>query len=146
MGVGLRLQVAVEPTWLDPAWELYIGVRADADPDEVVRLLTVPGQLDMKVGAGDRVDAIFQLGQAGLRFEPCPRPGELPDLAGQRYFRVSRQPEREWAQVTRSLTVAVRVNETRVVGGLAGQRTLTVRGPGGQTAAMQFTLYATPAG
>ena len=79
--------------------ELFIGVRSEMDPDEVLRLLTVAGQLDMKVGSGDRVDAIFQLGQAGLRFEPSPRPGVLPDLAGQRYFRVSRQPEKEWQQV-----------------------------------------------
>lgn len=144
VGMGLRLQVTVEPTWLDPAWELFIGVRSEMDPDEVLRLLTVPGQLDMKVGSGDRVDAIFQLGQAGLRFEPCPKPGVLPDLAGQRYFRVSRQPEKEWQQVLRSLTVAVRINETRVVGGLQGQRAVTVRTGGGQTNSMQFTLYAVP--
>jgi type VI secretion system protein ImpJ len=144
VGMGLRMQVAVESNWLDPAWALFIGVRSEMDPDEVVRLLTVPGQLDMKVGSGDRVDAIFQLGQAGLRFEPCPKPAVLPDLAGQRYFRVSRQPEREWQQVLRSLTVAVRINETRVVGGLQGQRAVTVRTAGGQTSTMQFTLYAVP--
>jgi type VI secretion system protein ImpJ len=144
--MGLRMQVAVEPTWLDPAWGLFIGVRSEMDPDEVVRLLTVPGQLDMKVGSGDRVDAIYQLGQAGLRFEPCPRPGVLPDLAGARYFRVSRQPEREWAAVLRSLTMAARINETRVVGQLQNQRSLTVRTAGGQTNTMQFTLYAVPSG
>ncbi len=144
VGMGLRLQVTVEPTWLDPAWELFLGVRSEMDPDEVLRLLTVPGQLDMKVGSGDRVDAIFQLGQAGLRFEACAKPGVLPDLAGQRYFRVSRQPEKEWQQVLRSLTVAVRINETRVVGGLQGQRSVTVRTSGGQTNTMQFTLYAVP--
>lgn len=146
VGVGLRMQVAVEPTWLDPAWELYIGVRSEMDPDEVLRLLTVPGQLDMKVGSGDRVDAIFQLGQQGLRFEAVARPSILPDLAGQRYFRVSRQPEREWQQVLRSLTVAVRINETRIVGAIQGQRAVTVRGAAGQTATMTFTLYAVPAG
>jgi type VI secretion system protein ImpJ len=144
VGMGLRMQVAVESNWLDPAWALFIGVRSEMDPDETVRLLTVPGQLDMKVGSGDRVDAIFQLGQAGLRFEPCPKPAVLPDLAGQRYFRVSRQPEKEWQQVLRSLTVAVRINETRVVGGLQGQRAVTVRTAGGQTTTMQFTLYAVP--
>jgi type VI secretion system protein ImpJ len=146
VGMGLRLQVAVEPTWLDPAWELFIGVRSEMDPDEAVRLLTVPGQLDMKVGAGDRVDAIYQLGQAGLRFEPGPKPGVLPDLSGQRYFRVSRAPEKEWQQVLRSLTVAARFNETRVVGAIQNQRAVTVRTTGGQTNTLQFTLYAVPAG
>ncbi len=145
-GIGTRLQVAVEPTWLDTAWELFIGVRSETDPDEAVRLLTVPGQLDMKVGAGDRVDAIFQLGQAGLKFETCPRPGVLPDMAGQRYFRVSRMPDKEWGAVVRALTLAARINETRLVGSLNGQRTVTVRTAGGQTQTMQFTLYAVPNG
>lgn len=146
IGMGLRMQAAIEPTWLDPAWELYLGVRSEMDPDEMMRMLTVPGQLDMKAGSGDRVDAIYQLGQAGLRFEPCPKPGLLPDLSGQRYCRLSRQPEREWNAVTRSLTVAVRFNETRVVGAIQGQRSVTVRSGGGRTNAMTFTLYAVPAG
>jgi len=145
IGMGLRMQAAIEPTWLDPAWELYLGVRSEMDPDEMMRMLTVPGQLDMKAGSGDRVDAIYQLGQAGLRFEPCPKPGLLPDLSGQRYCRLSRQPEREWSAVTRSLTVAVRFNETRVVGAIQGQRSVTVRS-GGRTNAMTFTLYAVPSG
>jgi type VI secretion system protein ImpJ len=144
VGVGLRMQVAVEPTWLDPAWGLFLGVRSEMDPDEAVRLLTVAGQLDMKIGAGDRVDAIFQLGQQGLRFESCPRPGILPDVAGARYFKVSRAPEKEWASVLRSLTVAIRFNETRIVGAIQGQRAVTVRGAGGSTNTMQFTLYAVP--
>lgn len=146
IGMGLRMQAVIEPTWLDAAWELYLGVRSEMDPDEMMRLLTVPGQLDMKVGSGDRVDAIYQLGQAGLRFEPCPKPGLLPDLAGQRYCRLVRQPEREWSAVTRSLTVAVRFNETRVSGAIQNQRAVSVRVGGVRTNTMQFTLYAVPAG
>ncbi|MCE9532705.1 MAG: type VI secretion system baseplate subunit TssK [Planctomycetes bacterium] len=143
IGMGMRVQVAVESTWLDLVWDLYIGVRSELESDELLRLLTVPGQLDMKVGSGDRVDAIYQMGLAGLRFESIPRPEILPDLPGQRYFRVSRQPEKEWSQVQRALTLAVRVNETKIVGSLQNQRVLTVR-VGSQTAALQFTLYAVP--
>lgn len=47
--------------------------------------------------------------------------------------------------MTRSLTVAVRFNETRVVGAIQGQRAVTVRA-GGRTNTMQFTLYAVPSG
>ena len=43
--------------------------------------------------------------------------------------------------VVRALTVATRINETRLVGSLNGQRTVTVRTAGGQTQTMQFTLY-----
>ena len=145
VGVGARLQAPLEPAWLGSAWGLVIGVRSETDPDEAVRLLTQPGQLDMKLGAADRVDNIFQLGQAGLRFEPCPRPGVLPDHAGSRYFRVGTEPDREWQQVVRALSLAVRFNETRVVGSLSGARSVTVRTAGG-TATMALTLYAVPAG
>ncbi len=145
VGVGARLQVSLDPDWAGPGWELFLGVRSDTDPDEAVRLLTGAGQLDMKVASGDRADTIFQLGQAGLSFDPTPRPTVLPELAGQRYFRLTRSPDKEWAQVVRSLTLAVRFNETRVVGALAGERTVAVRITGGSTT-LRFTLYAVPAG
>ena len=145
IGVGTRMQVAVEPTWLDPNWKFWIGVQSTLDTAECLRLLTVPGQLDMKVGSGERVDAIFQLGQQGLRFEPCPRPTILPDLPGQQYFQMGRVPEKEWGFVQKSLSFALRVNETRIVGGIQNQRTISIR-TGSQTAPLQFTLYAAPQG
>lgn len=145
VGVGARLEAPLDATWLSNAWGLVIGLRTDGDPDEGVRLLTQPGQLDMKLGAGDRADSIFKLGQAGLRFEPCPRPGVLPDQAATRYFRVGRDPEREYQHVQRALTLAVRVNETRLVGPVAGSKTITVRTPAGGTATFALTLYAIPA-
>jgi type VI secretion system protein ImpJ len=144
LGSGLRLQVALDAPWLDPVWSLYIGVRTPLDPAECVRLLTVPGQLDMKVGAGDRVDGLYRLGQAGLRFEPCPRPGMIPETPGEVFFQVSRDAPREWPNVQRSLTLALRLNENRVVGNIQNQRVLTVRTAGNQTATMQFTLFVVP--
>jgi type VI secretion system protein ImpJ len=143
IGMGMRVQVAVESNWLDPVWELFIGVRSELDSEELLRLLTVHGQLDMKLGASDRVDAIYQLGQAGLRFESCSRPERLPDVPGQRYFRVSRQPEKEWMQVQRSLSLAVRINETRIVGNLQNEPSIRIR-TGANLATLQFTLFAVP--
>jgi type VI secretion system protein ImpJ len=45
----------------------------------------------------------------------------------------------------RSLTLAIRLNETRVVGNIQGQRVLTVRSAG-QNTTLQFTLYLVPGG
>ena len=146
IGIGVRMEAALDAAWLGSAWDLVIAVRAEADPDEAVRLLTQPGQLDMKLAAGDRVDAIFKLGQQGLRFEPAPRPEVLPEQPSVRYFRVGAEPERELRHVERSLTLAVRVNETKLVVPVAGSRTLTVRTPGGVSTALELTLYAVPAG
>ncbi len=37
IGMGLRMQAAIEPTWLDPAWELYLGVRTARERAAAIR-------------------------------------------------------------------------------------------------------------
>lgn len=141
-GAGLRMQVALEPLWLEPGWELFIGVESPLEVEECVRLLTKPGQLDMKVGAGDRVDQIFRMGQAGLKFTHTPqRPAALPTRPGLIYFRIDRGSSQvEWLNVQKSLSLALRLNETRVAGSIQGQRRLTIR-TGEQTTTLTFTLF-----
>ncbi len=144
IGAGLRMQVTLEPAWLESAWQLFIGVRSPLETEECIRLLTKPGQLDMKAGSSDRVDAIFKLGQAGLRFTHNPRPPRaLPELPGQIYFQISRDAAAEWQNVHKSLTLALRLNEKLIAGNIQGQRVLTIR-TGSQTATLEFTLYAVP--
>ncbi len=142
IGTGLRMQVALEPSWLDSAWQMFIGVQSPLPPEELTRLLTVPGQLDMKIGSSERVDAIYRLGQAGLQFSPRPQPPNvLPSLPGQIYFQVRReQTNIEWQNVQRSLALALRLNENRIAGNIQGQRVLNIT-MGQQTAPLQFTLY-----
>jgi type VI secretion system protein ImpJ len=143
IGAGLRMQVALEPSWLESAWQLYVGVQSPLEAEECIRLLTKPGQLDMKIGSSDRVDTIFRMGQAGLRVVHTPRPPRaLPALPGQIYFQIQREAAGgEWPHVQRSLTLAIRLNETLVAGNIQGQRVLTIRTAGGQSATLQFTLY-----
>lgn len=145
IGAGLRMQVVLEPVWLESVWQMFIGVQSPLDGEEVIRLLTKPGQLDMKVGSSDRVDTIFRLGQAGLRFVHNPRPPRaLPALPGQIYFQITRESqEAEWQHVQKSLTLALRLNENLVAGNIQGQRVLSIKS-GGQTATLQFTLYVVP--
>ncbi len=144
VGAGLRMQVALEPVWVEPSWQMFIGVQTPLEAEECVRLLS-RGQLDMKVGSSDRVDTVFRMGQAGLRFDHCPVvPRVLPEMTGQTYFQVSRDAQQmEWQNVQRSLTLALRLNENRVVGNIQGERSLTIR-TGSQTVPMQFTLYVVP--
>jgi type VI secretion system protein ImpJ len=142
IGAGLRMQVTLEPAWLEPAWQVFVGVKSPLGTDECVRLLTKAGQLDMKIGSSDRADEVYSRGLAGLRFAYSPQPpNALPSMAGLTYFQVSREasPE-EWQHVQRSLTLAIRLNENRVAGNIQGQRVLTIRLPGSQTT-LQFTLY-----
>lgn len=146
VGAGLRMQVTLEPAWVEPAWQMYIGVQGSLTTDETITLLTKPGQLDMKVGSSERVDGIFRLGQAGLRFAVATRPPRvLPSAPGLVYFQLSRDtaPQGEWLNVQRSLTLAIRLNENLIAGDIQGQRTLNIHA-GASTSTMQFTLYVVP--
>jgi type VI secretion system protein ImpJ len=142
VGAGLRMQVSLEPAWLESVWDMYISADSPLDPEESIRLLTRPGQLDMKVGSSDRVDAIYRMGAAGLRFAHSPHPPRvLPSHPGLIYFQINRESQQaEWQNVQRSLTLAIRLNENLIAGDIQGQRVLTIK-TGGQTTTFQFTLY-----
>jgi type VI secretion system protein ImpJ len=145
VGVGMRMQVAMESAWLEPNWSMFIGMHSPLSTDVAVRLMTVPGQFDMKIGSSSRVDAIFRLGRAGLKFEyqPIP-PRTLPAQPGLIYFQIRRDTrDEEWQNVQRSLTLALRFNENFVEGGIQGQRTLKMK-VGTASAPIQFTLYLVP--
>ena len=144
-GRGLRMQVSLEPAWLEAAYGMFVGVKSTISAEDCVTLLTKPGQLDMKIGSSTNVDRIYQRGQAGLRFVYTPAPPRaLPRIPGLIFFQVDREAQLdEWANVQKSLTLAVRLNENRIDGSIEGQRRLTIRtGPGGhQTTILDFTLY-----
>ncbi len=143
IGAGLRMQVALEPAWLEEGQQMYVGVLSPLPADQCVKLLS--RGLDMKIGSSDRVDEIFRQGAAGLRFTYAEHPPRsLPAQPGLTYFRVDRESQREeWDQVSRSLTLAVRLNENLIVSNIQGQRTLSIR-IGGQSTTLQFTLYVSP--
>jgi type VI secretion system protein ImpJ len=145
LGTGLRMQVSMEPAWIEPSWDVFIGVQSPLDQEEVARLLTEPGRLDMKIGSSDRADVIYRQGQAGLLFARCTHPPRaLPSQTTLTYFQVSRaSPHNEWQHVQRTLTLALRLNEHLIAGNIQGQRILKIQ-TGGQSTTMQFTLYVVP--
>ncbi|MGL5097285.1 MAG: type VI secretion system baseplate subunit TssK, partial [Planctomycetia bacterium] len=146
VGAGLRMQVSLEPVWLESVWQMFIGVRSPLDAEETIRLVTMPGDLDMKVGGSERVDAVFRLGLAGLKFTHSPRPPRaLPQISGLVYFQIARDAaSSEWQQVQKSLTLAVRINENRIAGDIQGRRTLTITTADGAPTTLEFTLYVVP--
>ena len=140
IGAGLRMQVALEPAWLETGCRIYVGVQSTLSPERCEQLLT--SGLDMKIGSSENVDDVFRLGRAGLRFNSVSRPPRaLPSQPGLIYFQVDREREaEEWTAVQRSLALAIRLNENLIVSDIQGQRTLTIK-VGGQATTMQFTLY-----
>ena len=139
-GAGKRMQVTLEPAWLETVWQMFVGVKSPLRPEECVGLLT-KGQLDMKIGSSEKVDRIFQMGAMGLKFTHTPTPPRaLPNVAGLVYFQVSRDSD-EWENVRKTLTLAIRLNELKIVGNIQGQRVLTIQRADGQPTTMEFTLY-----
>ena len=150
IGEKLRMQVAMEAKWLEPAWRMFVGVQSPLPQANVVRLITKTGQLDMKIGSAGRVDEIFVKGQKGLDFTPEPHPPRmLPARGDLTYFQVNRDSQKsEWAEVQKSLTLAIRLNQNRIAvsaqGDIQGQRSLTIKQATGPTTTMQFVLFLVP--
>jgi type VI secretion system protein ImpJ len=141
IGAGLRMQVSLDPAWLEAAWQMYVGVQSPVSTEECIRLLG-PRGLDMKIGSSERVDDLFRLGQRGLNFTHAQHPPRaLPSPQGLTYFQVNRDSQQEeWQFVQKSLTLAIRLNERRVEGNIQGQQILKIN-TGSQTTTLQFTLY-----
>jgi type VI secretion system protein ImpJ len=145
LGAGLRMQCSLEPAWLDPSWQMFLGVQSNLEAMQCVGLLTKAGQLDMKLGSSDRVEDLFRQGAAGLRFvaEQLP-PQALPKVPGQVYFQVTQDPKNpEWLHVKNSLMLALRLNENLIVGNIQNERRLVVKAAG-RNVTMQFSLYMLP--
>ena len=82
VGGGWRMQGDLEPAWLEPTAQLFIGVQSVLETAQCVDLLTKVGQLDMKVGSSDRVEDIYTHGTGGLRFAHIPLLDQrLPKIA-----------------------------------------------------------------
>jgi type VI secretion system protein ImpJ len=144
-GEAMRMQVKLDEAWLQPAWEMFVGVESPLPTEQAVVLLTKAGQLDMKIGSAQHVDEIFEYGSAGLKFTHNARPPRaLPLRPGLVYLQVNRESQQqEWRHVQQSLTLAVRLNPKSVVGNIQGQRELKIRA-GTQTTTMRFTLFLVP--
>lgn len=128
MGHGLKMQVSLERAWLDRSAELYIGVFSPLEADQCVELIR---QLDMKVGSTDRVETIYRMGDVGLKFSHVPErqlPSALPKDKGLTYFQINREMQQnEWQTVEKSLALAIRFNENKIVGNIDRQEVVTLR-------------------
>jgi type VI secretion system protein ImpJ len=138
VGEGLKMRVKIEPTWLAPACQVLVGVDSDLSATDCARLLS--GKLNMKIGALERVDVIFKDGLRGVDFVHDHKPPSvLP--AGPTYFRINRDSSKdEWWHVNQSYNLAIRLNQTLILGSLDGKQAVTIQADG-KTATLGFTLY-----
>jgi len=140
INMGMRLQVALEPSWLEQDWDMLVGVTSNL-PDASARQL-VERELDLKIGSSENVDTIFRRGEAGLRFANEANPPRLlPTRPGLTYYRIERssQPE-EWQAVARTLTLALRLRENVIVEHSENSPKIRIN-TRGQVCDLTFTLY-----
>jgi type VI secretion system protein ImpJ len=137
-GVALRMEVAMQPEWLEQGWHMFVGVQSSLKPEECNDLI---GQLETKIGSSDRVDKMYRERRPCLNFVQRTAPRSLPNVKGLTFFQVDRDAQpAEWDHVKRSHTLAVRLNERRVEGSIENHEELTIK-HNGQSIKLGFALY-----
>lgn len=146
VGVGMGLQVTLEPKWFNRDWQWFIGVnQGDLTPQECRDLLS-PGQLDWKFGSSRQVEILFQHRAEGLQLTPLDRAVRaLPTKEDWLFYEVPRRDTPAWRDVQETMTLAVRLKDSLIVNRdrLQGERRLVVNYRGRQ-ATLQFALFAVP--
>jgi type VI secretion system protein ImpJ len=147
IGVGLGMQVTLEPKWFNSDWQWYIGVnKGELTPQEVRDLLS-PGQLDWKLGSSRQVEILFKQRAPGLELRPLDRhPRALPAQQDWLYYEVNRGDTPAWRDVQTTQTLAMRLKDSLIVNldRLQGERQMVISNRG-RNIPLQFALFAVPA-
>lgn len=145
VGVGLGMQVSLDPKWLSSDWQWYIGVSKGDLTEKDCRELLSSKHLDWKLGSANKVEILFKTRAQGLQLVPVERPPRpLPTGRNWIYYSVSRQGA-AWKDVQETQTLAMRLKDILIVNrdSLQDQRTMVVSVHGTQ-AVLQFALFAVP--
>lgn len=146
LGVGLGMQVSLEPKWFNSDWQWFIGVNKGDLTRQEIRDLLSPGQLDWKFGSSRQVEILFKQRAEGLQIQPVDRPiRALPDQSDWVYYEVSRGDAPAWRDVQATQTLAMRLKDSLIVNldKLQGERTLVISSRG-KSVSLQFALFAVP--
>ena len=144
IGVGLGMQVSLEPRWFNSDWQWYIGVnKGDLSQRECLDLLQ---QLDWKLGSSRQVELLFKHRAAGVQLTVIERSVRaLPARQDWLYFEVPRQETPAWHDVQQTQTLAMRLKDSQILNldKLQGEQTLVVAAFG-RKVTMKFALFAVP--
>lgn len=146
LGVGLGMQVSLEPRWFHSNWEWCIGVRkGDLSAQECRQLLSA-GVLDWKLGSSRQVENIFLRRSQGVELRPLDRPiRALPTSQEWIYFDVLQNDSPAWRDVVETQTLAMRLKDSLIQNKdrLQGEREINVSAMG-KKISLQFALFAIP--
>lgn len=144
VGVGMGMQVSLEPRWFNSDWQWYIGVnKGDLTQRESLDLLT---QLDWKLGSSRQVELLFKHRAAGLQLNAVDRPARaIPVRPEWLFFEVPRQDAPAWRDVQQTQTLAMRLKDSLILNldKLQGEQELVVSAAG-RKVPLRFALFAVP--
>lgn len=146
LGVGMGMQVSLEPRWFNSDWQWYIGVnQGELSPRELRDLLS-PGHLDWKLGSSRQVEFLFRQRASGVQLVPVDRAVRaLPARTDWMYYEVPRQETPAWRDVQETQTLAMRLKDSLILNldRLQGTQELIVQAFG-KKAVLKFALFAVP--
>jgi type VI secretion system protein ImpJ len=146
VGVGMGMQVSLDPRWFNSNWQWFIGVKKGDLSEQECRVLLSSGQLDWKLGSSRQVEILFQRRAPGLQLEPLQRTiRALPALSDWLFYEVSRNESPAWRDVQVTQTLAMRLKDSLIVNQdrLQGEQRLVVN-TNGRHATLEFALFAVP--
>lgn len=142
-GGPVGMSVAMSRAWFDPQWQYVFGVRRGEVSAEEVESMFSAGKLDYKIGSAAEVDALFEKRASGVKLTPLRTvPKSLPTQSQWTYFAITADGP-AWADVERTGTLAMRIQE-RSIGNrssLEGSRTVVIQ-VGGRELSLQCALFA----
>lgn len=146
VGVGMGMQVSLEPKWFNSNWQWYIGVKQNELSEAECRELLSAGHLDWKLGSARQVEFLFKQRASGLQLVHVNRAiGALPYRHEWLYYEVPRQDSPAWKDVQETQSLAIRLKDSLIVNSerLQGEQTLIVSAFG-RKIPLQIALFAVP--
>ena len=146
VGVGMGMQVTLEPRWLNSDWQWFIGINKGDLTYQECRDLLSAGQLDWKLGSARQVEVLFNRRAEGLALSPVERPiRALPSSQDWMFYEVAKKDNPAWRDVEETKTLAMRLKDSLIenIHELQGERQLTVTVRGRRTP-LEFALFAVP--
>jgi type VI secretion system protein ImpJ len=144
LGVGLGMQVTLDPRWFHADWQWYIGVNKGELTEQECRDLLRPGELDWKFGSSRQVEVLFKRRAEGLQLRPVGRVvRELPNRPDWIYYEVMQREGAAWRDVQETQSLAMRFKDSLIVNRdrFQGNRTVVVNAHG-RNVELQFALFA----
>ncbi len=146
LGVGLGMQVSLEPKWFNSDWQWFVGVnKNDLSAGECSALLSQQ-ELDWKLGSSRQVEALFTQRRPGVELIPVTRQiRALPSRPEWMYFEIPRRDSPAWRDVQETQTLAMRLKDSLILNRdrLQGESRMVVSYKG-RKVPLEFALFAVP--